>query len=440
MPTEVIMPKVDMDMASGKIMSWHIAEGEFVAKGQPLFDIETDKAAMEIEAPADGLLYHIAPEGAEIPIGTPCAWLYEEGEDVKSQPKDFALLNNDLAQSAIPQSAERIMLESVEIATNLEPRPIHKIEANVSRIIRATPLARSLADEIGTHISEISGSGPRGRVQAADVRRFRHTQIADATLSSRGLIFKPETGPLAVSRNKINVGIPFVFIHGFASDSASWAPLESYIKNRPIIRIDLPGHGKSPKLKVKSFAELVTIVRGAFDTLQLDTAHLIGHSLGAAVSLAIADTRSRKLSSLTLLSPAGLGPDINANILSGICRSKKEQSIAPWLRALVNNEDLISDNYIRQVMAKRADINLQAAQTDLAEVLFPDGVQAFDLRAALDRIDVPTKIIWGKRDQIIPWQHALKASGTTSLHLFEGVGHIPQLECIHEVSHILNNL
>ena len=75
MPTEVIMPKVDMDMASGKIMTWHVAEGSSVTKGEPLFDIETDKAAMEVEAPADGILHYTAPEGMEIPIGTPCAWL-----------------------------------------------------------------------------------------------------------------------------------------------------------------------------------------------------------------------------------------------------------------------------------------------------------------------------------------------------------------------------
>lgn len=440
MPTEVIMPKVDMDMASGKIMAWHIAEGQFVSKGDPLFDIETDKAAMEIEAPVDGFLYHLAPEGAEIPIGTPCAWLYEKGEEVKSQPNGFALLNEDQVQSAPPQSAKQIALESEELATNFERLPTHKIEVNVNRIVRATPLARSLADQLGTHISKIPGSGPRGRLQAADVRRFRQAQISSTTLSSAPVIFKPETGQLAVSSNKIQVGTPLVFIHGFASDSGSWAPLERHIKNRQIIRIDLPGHGKSPKLKVKNFAELVKIVRAAFDALQLDTAHLIGHSLGAAISLAIADTRARKLTSLTLLSPAGLGPDINSNILSGICRSKKEQSIAPWLRSLVNNEDLISDNYIRQVMEKRSDPNLQAAQTDLAEMLFPDGVQAFDLRAALDRVDVPTKIIWGKKDQIIPWQHALKAPGSTSLHLFEGVGHIPQLECVEEVSRILQTL
>ena len=59
MPVEVIMPKVDMDMETGKLSVWHVAEGELVSKGAPLFDIETDKAAMEVESPATGRLRNI---------------------------------------------------------------------------------------------------------------------------------------------------------------------------------------------------------------------------------------------------------------------------------------------------------------------------------------------------------------------------------------------
>ena len=86
MPVEVIMPKVDMDMASGKVAVWRAAPGERVEKGAPLFDIETDKAAMEVEAPASGILHHTVPEGSEVPIGAAVAWLYAEGEAVGAPP------------------------------------------------------------------------------------------------------------------------------------------------------------------------------------------------------------------------------------------------------------------------------------------------------------------------------------------------------------------
>jgi pyruvate dehydrogenase E2 component (dihydrolipoamide acetyltransferase) len=72
MPVEVILPRVDMDMATGKISKWFVKEGETVTKGAPIFEIETDKAAMEVESPGDGVIRNItAGEGIDIPVGTP---------------------------------------------------------------------------------------------------------------------------------------------------------------------------------------------------------------------------------------------------------------------------------------------------------------------------------------------------------------------------------
>jgi pyruvate/2-oxoglutarate dehydrogenase complex dihydrolipoamide acyltransferase (E2) component len=83
MPVEVIMPKVDMDMARGKFALWHVKEGDCVAKGAPLFDIETDKSAMEVESPAAGRLHHVtAKPGEEIDVGATIAWIFAEGETV----------------------------------------------------------------------------------------------------------------------------------------------------------------------------------------------------------------------------------------------------------------------------------------------------------------------------------------------------------------------
>jgi pyruvate dehydrogenase E2 component (dihydrolipoamide acetyltransferase) len=305
--------------------------------------------------------------------------------------------------------------------------------------VRATPRARSLASGAGLNIADLIGTGPRGRVQALDVENeiaLRDTR--PAPLASP-VTFKAETGSLAVTRTKGGTGTPIVMIHGFASDATSWAPMETHLKHRPLIRIDLPGHGKSPKLRIDSFADLVREVRRAFDDLGLEAAHLVGHSLGAAISIALADTRAKRLSSLTLIAPAGLGPDINGDALSGICRATRAESLGPWLRSLVANEDIVTDSYVRLAMAGREDANLRAGQSRLADGLFPDGVQAFDLRAALERIDTPTRIIWGKQDAIIPWKHALRAPGKMALHLFDGVGHMPQIECSAELGRILSS-
>src|SRR6185295_20248899 len=92
MPVEVILPKVDMDMATGKIAKWHVKEGDTVKKGGLLFEIETDKAAMEIDAPSDGIIRNItAIEGAVVPVGHAVALIYHDGESI-SAPVDSETL------------------------------------------------------------------------------------------------------------------------------------------------------------------------------------------------------------------------------------------------------------------------------------------------------------------------------------------------------------
>ena len=436
MPVEVIMPKVDMDMVSGRIVSWHIAEGKAVTKGEPLFDIETDKAAMEVEAPADGILRHTASEGMEITIGTPCAWLYAEGEEVAEQPRPFA--GRDGGAEPAPNGRSGAADEAEVAETGAGLAPVLKAEAGAESgdKIRATPRARSLAADAGLDIASVNGSGPRGRVQANDVREALK---ARAVPSLAPACFRAETGALAVTRSKGGLGTPIVLIHGFASDATAWAALGTHLKHRPLIRIDLPGHGRSPKLRIDSFADLVKEARRAFDGLGVETAHLVGHSLGGAVGLALADIRPKRLSSLTLIAPAGFGPDINGAALSGICKANRPESLGPWLRLLVANEDIITDGYVRLAMSGRSEPNLRAAQIALADRLFPDGAQAFDLRAALDRIETPTRIIWGKQDAVIPWKHALRAPGKVGLHLFEGIGHMPHIECADAVGAIMKS-
>src|SRR6266481_7326288 len=81
MPISVVMPALEMAQETGKLVSWLKKEGERVAKGEPLLEIETDKAVMEIESPGDGVLAGVkAHAGAEIPVGQTIAWILRPGE------------------------------------------------------------------------------------------------------------------------------------------------------------------------------------------------------------------------------------------------------------------------------------------------------------------------------------------------------------------------
>jgi len=141
MPTDVIMPALGMAQETGKVMRWLKADGEAVAKGEPLLEVETDKVTVEIEAPADGKLGAVVVgEGAEVPVGTVIALVLAEGEAVPVVPA---------AESAPGDGAGAVV-----------ERPSRRL---------ASPKARRIALANGVDLDGLSGSGPNGAVVAADV-------------------------------------------------------------------------------------------------------------------------------------------------------------------------------------------------------------------------------------------------------------------------------
>ncbi|MBW3096692.1 pyruvate dehydrogenase complex dihydrolipoamide acetyltransferase [Pseudohoeflea coraliihabitans] len=177
MPVEVILPKVDMDMATGQISSWSVAEGDAVKKGDVLFEIETDKAAMEIEAPESGTLRHVTGKaGVDIPVGEVVAWIYREGEAVDSAPEPAAAAA-DTQQDKADAADAKLQPQPASSPTTAAPSKA----AAESGAVRATPLARRKARELGIDLAEVAGSGPRGRIVKADLDAFSAENTAAAT-------------------------------------------------------------------------------------------------------------------------------------------------------------------------------------------------------------------------------------------------------------------
>lgn len=425
-PAEVILPKVDMDMSHGTLAVWHVAEGEFVAKGAALFDIETDKAAMEVEAPASGRLYHIvAKPGDKVPVGSVVAYIYPQGMSVGAAPQSESVVGD---APDVLDTPEASLAETAVVLADARAVPAVVGESNA---LRATPAARAVARLQHLDLSTIAGTGPRGRIQRDDVLEQATVLPDKAAIASRSAVWTAQAGSLHVSVRQ-GTGIPLVMLHGFTADSQSWAPLEKALGiERTLIRIDLPGHGRSPRRKIDSFAALARMVVEAFDeaTKEHDHVHLMGHSLGGALALSIADIRARRVDSLSLIAPAGFGPEIDAAALAGITRATRAESLGPWLRRLTARPDGISDDYVKAAMRLRADPSLRGVQAEMAEVLFPDGVQPFDLRPAVGRLTCPTAVIWGKQDHILPFRQALSIDSDFALHLLSGAGHVPQIEC-----------
>ena len=158
MAVEVILPKVDMDMTTGVISKWHVKNGDSVKKGQVLFDMETDKSAIEIDAPADGTINNIETEtGKPTNIGAIVAMIYAAGEAVTAIVPPTPV---------IPAQA------------GIHPSPVVAMDSRLRGNgdlggIRATPLARRLARQKKLDLSTVKGSGPRGRIVASDIESYK---------------------------------------------------------------------------------------------------------------------------------------------------------------------------------------------------------------------------------------------------------------------------
>ena len=196
MAEAVNMPKLGFDMADGTLVRWMRSEGEHVEKGQVLAEIETDKATVEVEASISGtVLKHVIEEGAIVPIGNPIAIVGDEGEEFDLE----ALLGSateplhevvDDAPSPVPQS---------------EPAPVELLEGNgkLPGGVRASPLARKLAKDLGVSIGAIAGSGSGGRIVKKDVEA-----AASGPTSTRmtGSVISHETERVPLSKLRGAIG------------------------------------------------------------------------------------------------------------------------------------------------------------------------------------------------------------------------------------------
>lgn len=160
MPFSIVMPALEMAQETGKLLAWRKKEGDRVSKGEPLLEIETDKAVIEIESPAEGVLAGIkASEGAEIPVGQTIAWIVAPGEQLPTERASAAETRIAPARSVESRSAVIPGLDAKTAALKISPK------------------ARRLAKELGVDIAFVHGSGPEGEILASDIQAAHNSAV-----------------------------------------------------------------------------------------------------------------------------------------------------------------------------------------------------------------------------------------------------------------------
>lgn len=356
----ITVPKWGLTMEEGKVVTWLVDEGEVIALGDEVLELETSKIANVVEAQNAGTLRRIvAGPDEELPVGALLGVLAEA--DVSDADIDAFVAS--FQENFVPE-------ETSDDGANAEP---------------------NYAD-IGPHRIAWNVSGD---------------QESGAT--------------------------PILFIHGFGGDSNSWLfNLAALSEGRAAYTLDLPGHGKSSKAVADgSLIALASIVRNFMDSVGIEKAHLIGHSLGAAIALQIAQTDETRAASLTLIAPAGLAETINNDFLTGFASAGSRREMKAAMSYLFADKALVTRDLVDETLkSTRIDGAKEALQT-IASTCFEGGKQAARFNDFLKATSVPALIIAGENDDIVPLPEGVDAS------IIKDAGHMPHMEAAGEVNELV---
>jgi pimeloyl-ACP methyl ester carboxylesterase len=412
------MPRLGETMEQGTVRSWLVKQGTPYKRGDVIAEIETDKTVVEFPALEDGVIERfVANEGDVITVGAALAELAGdgpaplartgEGPEVKasSQPEDLAASAPKLS-GAIPAAGP---LSPVLLPDGKKEgmRPA------------ASPAARKLAKKLGIDLASIPATGRQGRVQGWDVRAALSSHAAIGTADALHYAVRGEGGRK-----------PVVLLHGFGGDKDGWLSLAVPLaQHRKVISIDLPGHGGSTSHPALGLEAIGAAVAATLRSIGIERAHLAGHSMGGGAALALALAAPQLAASLTLFAPAGIGPEINARLLTAYAAATAESEIQIILDQFFGRDARIPKGLAGSIAASRRNPGVvEGLKREAAAML--DGMEQRVLPVdKLAGFSGPIRVIWGEEDRVLPMMpHTRRLPGIVAVHRYRRVGHMPQIE------------
>ncbi|MEM7171023.1 MAG: acetoin dehydrogenase dihydrolipoyllysine-residue acetyltransferase subunit [Pseudomonadota bacterium] len=341
---------------------------------------------------------------------------------------------------------ENSLIETGQEVVEIETTKI----TNVFEVPFGGPLRRRVAQEGETlPVGALLGLVADAEVSEADLDAFIEAfnanfvqQAAEAEEAA------PEAQPIAADGFELyhlRMGTPgagaapIILVHGFGGDLVSWLFNQPVLaQDHDVLALDLPGHGRAVKdLGEGGLPALTRALAGYMDALELDKAHLVGHSMGGAVAVNMALQQPQRVSGLTLLAPAGMGPEINMDFIQGFCQAAKRKEMRAALEFLVANPELISRDMINESLKYKRLDGVTAALDRLSKDLFPDGRQLTFSDVDLAGLTVPMTVIWGEADRILPITQAAHLPASAAVHRLPDVGHLPHMEATAEVNRLI---
>src|SRR5215510_2739507 len=344
--------------------------------------------------------------GLSMQVGKITGWVAAEGDDVT--------VGDDLAD-----------IETEKIAGTLEAADAGTLRRIVARVGEDVPVSSTIALIAPPGVSDDDLDAA-----VAEARAVIDAGVPDEAAGG------PAVETAEVGGRKISYvgtgqdGDVVLLVHGYGGDRNSWLFLQEPLAAKyRVYALDLPGHGTSAKdVGDGSLGVLADAVTGVLDALGAGRAHLVGHSMGGAVVLAVAARDPGRVASLTLIAPSGFGSEINAEYLRGFADAQTRRELKPVVGLLFADEGLVTRQLVDDLLAYKRLDGVDDALHALLSTLLDGDAQRGDSAAVLARLGgaVPVTVVWGAEDRVIPAAHAESASGATR-RVIDGAGHMPHM-------------
>jgi pyruvate dehydrogenase E2 component (dihydrolipoamide acetyltransferase) len=229
-----------------------------------------------------------------------------------------------------------------------------------------------------------------------------------------------------------------LLLHGFGGDLDNWLfNLDALADKHRVLALDLPGHGESVKtIPDPSISGLAKFVGKFLEVVEAPSAHIVGHSMGGAIAMQMANECPERVKSLGLICSSGLGPEINSDYLQGFIEAQSRRELKPVLQQLFADESLVNRQLVDDVLKYKRLDGVDAVLRTLSAMLLSDTETILSDKVVAS--GKPTLVIWGEQDRIIPVAHArnFSASGGSSVEveIFDSAGHMVQMEKANDVN------
>jgi pyruvate dehydrogenase E2 component (dihydrolipoamide acetyltransferase) len=315
---------------------------------------------------------------------------------------------------------------------------------NVVEADAAGTLTRIVAPEgstlpIGALLAVIAPPDTPAADIDAFVAQFVVAAPADTAAEETAAVAPREAQALGRTLRCLELGsgdtVPLLLLHGFGGDLNTWMFNQpAFCERRRTLALELPGHGLSSKdVGAGDAAFFTDVIEAALD---VERVHVVGHSMGGALAVALAARRPECVATLTLLAPAGLGREINGGFIDAFMRASRRREAVAALQLLVRDPSLIERAMVEEFLRYKRLDGVAGALETIAHAWFPEGRQAVDLVPSLHALTMPVQVIWGREDRIIPVAHAAAAE-SAQVHILDGVGHLPHMEKAGEVNRLI---